>query len=243
MKLFFLLLCLAVFVPVIRGQETNKREMSDMPLKLDKNALNSILGPAFNNNNYPGYKLNFNTLTDSAMYCDIPDSVKNKSEEYQRLYRLFGSYSDFKRKFLALKVNDKVPELGLTGSKYLTVQALNPYYSDSVVVIMDGPVSFFYKKFNKHGQAEQKYADLKKYEPKQKEINRKYNTQNVQRWTGLQGQKLTKFVLYCHFSDEYLLKATEYQLIEAVFAKLKEFNALADTSTNNTPEADTSKRD
>jgi hypothetical protein len=231
MKLFFLILCLAVFIPNIHGQEMNKRDMLDLPLKLDKNELNSILDPAFNDNNYPDYKLNFNIMSDSAMYADIPDSVSNKSEEYQRLYRLFGSYSDFKRKFLALKVDDKVPEMNLMVSKYLTVQALNPYYSDRVVFIVDGPISFFYKKFNKHGQSEQKYADLKKYEPKQQEINRKYNTQNIQHWTGLQGDKLTKFVLYCHFSDEYLFRATEYELIESVFAKLKEFKALADTSS------------
>lgn len=217
--------------------------MLDMPLNLDKNELNSILDPAFNDNNYPDYKLDFNTLPDSAMYSDIPDSVRNKSEEYQRLYRLFGSYSDFKRKFLALKVDDKVPELNLMVSKYLTVQALNPYYSDRVVVIVDGPISFFYNKFNKHGISEQKYKALKKNEPKQKEINRKYNAQNVQRWTGLQGDKLTRFVLYCHFSDEYLLKASEYQVIEAVFAKLKDFNALADTSTSKTLKVDTCKQD
>ena len=217
--------------------------MLDMPLKLDKNELNSILDPAFNNNNYPDYKLDFNTLPDSVIYSDIPDSVRNKSEEYQRLYRLFGSYSDFKRKFMALKIEDKVPELNLMVSKYLTVQALNPLYSDRVVIIADGPISFFYNKFNKHGISEQKYKAMKKYEPKQKEINRKYNTQNVQRWTGLQGDKLTRFVLYCHFSDEYLLKATEYQLIEAVFAKLKDFNALADTSTSKALEVDTCKQD
>ena len=207
---------------VLTGQER------DTPLLLLKNLRNS--GPEFDKlldslamintqHNFNGQLLVNPNLYTRNKY----DSVYKESIEFDRLQHLFGDYSDFKRKFLALKIKDNYIDLKLPSMKY---------YSAKGSLVFSGPVSFFYNAFSKEAQYIKKLEELQAYEPKQHKINSKYNKENIQHWTGLKGDELTKFVVFCHFDDTCLLSTSEYDLVKKVMAKLNEFKALNDTLTN-----------
>lgn len=161
----------------------------------------------------------------------VPDSVLAKDEEYKRLYKLFGSYPEFKQKFLALKIPDEL-DLGLPN--YVPGQSSMLHApQNGFGVAAGGPISFLYSKFSKHEKAIRKYNELMADKPNYEKVKKKYNREKVQHWTGLQGDRLTKFVLYCRFDDSYLLHVNEYDLIKRVQIKLKQFMVLEDTTKNN----------
>lgn len=162
---------------------------------------------------------------------NIPDSVLEKDAEYQRMYKLFGTYPEFKQKFLALKVPEKLQlELDLPNYGPLENNLYAPQYGFGIAV--GGPVSALYNAFSKHAKAERKYNELLANKPNYEKAKKKFNREKVQQWTRLEGDRLTKFVLYCRFDDTYLLHVNEYDLIERVQVKLKEFMVLEDTSKN-----------
>jgi hypothetical protein len=158
-----------------------------------------------------------------------PDTSKFSDEEYRRLHDILGDYSDFKRKFLALDLKDNVPDLHLPKAKPGTPQLLDPDYLGSIGFLINSPISFFYYNLSKvEASRRRAYAFNKNYTTRRRVCD-KYNNEKIQYWTGLKGDSLTKFILYCHFDDRYLLETSDYELIETVFIKLAEFRAMKDT--------------
>ena len=60
----------------------------------------------------------------------------------------------------------------------------------------------------------------------QKTITEKYSREIVGKITGLEDKELTEFLIFCNFSDEYLLQTNQYDILIRVLEKLNEFKIL-----------------
>jgi len=72
----------------------------------------------------------------------------------------------------------------------------------------------------------EKIADLEK---KEKVIHAKFNRKMVSELTQLEGDELTEFIALCAFSDDYLYETDLYTIIEAMYAKLSDYQNRRDT--------------
>jgi hypothetical protein len=214
-----------ITVPFLSGQETEKSFILKNPLRIGDSALKNEM------DSVALEKINtefIERLIQSEYKSNKPiesDHIKDSL----RMRAIFGSYAEFKQKFLALDIKNQVPNLNLPKMSGLSPYANDPLYAGRVGFAFSGPISFFYNKFSKEEQSRARYEALMQYEPNQRRINEKYNYEKVKLWTGLKGDCLTKFVLYCHFDDDYLLQANEYDLIETVMFKLIEFKSKKDS--------------
>lgn len=230
-RMFLFIIVVSINLSLLKGQELR------YPLKLkpapflEENYKARVLDSTVTKNINADIQKNYYPIAKIDSIKNLPDSILEKDKEYQRLYKLFGTYPEFKQKFLAHKIPDEL-DLGLPN--YLPGQSSMLHApQNGFGVAAGGPISFLYSRFSKHEKAMRKYGELMADRPNYEKVKKKYNREKVQQWTGLQGDRLTKFVLYCHFDDTYLLHVNEYDLIEKVHVKLQEFMVLEDTSKNN----------
>ncbi len=72
----------------------------------------------------------------------------------------------------------------------------------------------------------EKINNLKKRE---QVINAKFNRALVPDITQLDGDELSEFITVCNFSEEYLFETDLYTIIEALYAKLNDYQNMMDT--------------
>jgi len=125
----------------------------------------------------------------------------------------WGTYREFKRKFLELDIKDPEEDVhpllweGITREPKIK-EPINPGISS--------PVTMIYNLFSEKAQSKQKLRELKKRKSREELIEDKYNREQISALTGLTGQKLERFMDYCDFSDEYILNTKEYFILERV---------------------------
>ncbi len=157
------------------------------------------------------------------------DSSKFSREEYIRLANILGNYTVFKWNFLEIRLNNEVPDIGLPKARPGIPQLLDDKYLSSPLFAIFNPIDFFYFNFNRHEISKRKAYRLEAYAPIQRKIDAKYNRQNIEKWTGLKNDKLTKFVLFCNFDNNFLSQVNEYDLMVTINQKLQEFISLSDS--------------
>ncbi len=166
----------------------------------------------------------------------VNDSIKAKSGSLiilfdPEIYELkettingLGTYNDFKKNFLAIKpVEQKPIILGLKPVKPGPPQIYNEKYVKSIGFAVQSPISFFYYNLNEKEKSKRKIFNLKFEAPITYEIEKKYNREKVGIWTGLTEFELNEFIVFCNFDRNFLINATEYQIIIETQEKLKEF--------------------
>jgi hypothetical protein len=88
------------------------------------------------------------------------------------------------------------------------------------------PVSMIYNIFSNEAKEKRKYEEIQNREARQKIIQSKFNRESVGNLTGLEGEKLDRFMEFCNFTDEYILNTKEYFILENVKKKYKQFMRL-----------------
>jgi hypothetical protein len=135
-----------------------------------------------------------------------------------------GTYKDFKRNFLTIKPKDElVIDLGLPEIKPGLPRLLDDDYVKSAGFAISSPISFLYYNFNEKEKSKRKIYKLMYEAPTTYEIEKKFNRDKVGIWTGLKDFELNEFIVYCDFDRNYLLNATEFDIITKTQEKLKEF--------------------
>ncbi len=120
----------------------------------------------------------------------------------------FGNYAQFRRKVIS-SIPPKTPaEESLEYIQEITREEAIKY--DKV------NVGFSFSIKTKEEKSLIKLQKILDYQLKQKIIRAKYNEENVGELTGLQGQELKDFMNYCHLSEEFLLNASEYDILYMV---------------------------
>jgi len=91
---------------------------------------------------------------------------------------------------------------------------------------LEGALTGLANLFNKRAQQQKRIAALlearqnrEAQEAYKEFINTKFNEQVVAEATGLEGQELREFLNYCNLSNEFIYYATEYEILEAIFAR------------------------
>jgi hypothetical protein len=142
-----------------------------------------------------------------------------------------GTYDQFKRKFLALKLPPPIDYNALLGFQRPVKPLIPVEYNYKIVrnplYAIAHPVTYFYKRFNKEEQMKINYYRFFTEEwPIIEAIEKKYNGKKVAELTGLEGEHLVEFMGFCQFERNFLYTTSEYDIGIAILEKLKEFQDL-----------------
>lgn len=160
--------------------------------------------------------------------------VRLKSKKYEIdevLVRRFRSYESFKYAV----VHHDLPESETAELKaYLKITSIAvALEADREKAIEDkletgrfGYITPLGKGIDRKKAFKEKIADLEK---KEKVIHAKFNRKMVSELTLLDGDELTEFIALCDFSDDYLYETDLYTIIEAMYAKLSDYQNRRDT--------------
>ncbi len=78
------------------------------------------------------------------------------------------------------------------------------------------PLTAIYQQFSKEGQDMAHFEEFLAYMEKQKLVDRRYNRDVVKRVTKLHELQLDEFMLFCKLNKDFVLEASEYDLIKAI---------------------------
>ena len=88
------------------------------------------------------------------------------------------------------------------------------------------PITAIYNLVSKEGKSLRKLKKIQEEEEFLKQVEYKYNNDILERTTGLKGIELYEFISFCNFNHKFLLKASEYEIIEKVLEKLSEYRKI-----------------
>jgi hypothetical protein len=175
-----------------------------------------------------GYFLKAVCITDS-MLQEESVFVELLPREYEipeaRVYAL-GTYEQFKQKVLALKLpetrTDKLRKSLYDISRQTGKEVKYQQDMDKLArgVLYSIPIL---------SPEEIEMIKLKKIKEKEKINNiiyEKFNPEIVGDLTGLEGDELIEFMVFCNFSEKYLLETNQYYILVRVLEKLEEFKKL-----------------
>lgn len=135
-----------------------------------------------------------------------------------------GSYSQFKQKFIDLKIpeteldilrNNLSIESKRVANEAEYNRAMNQAASSGVVA--SAPI------LTPEEKQYIKLKEIKKKEEIQKVVDRKFNRQYVADITGLKDKELDEFILFCHFGNDYLFKAKQDEIFLRIIQKFEDF--------------------
>ena len=150
-----------------------------------------------------------------------------------RVYAL-GTYEQFKQKVLALKLPETrtgklrkyLHELSRKAGKEIKYKQEMDKLAEGQAVLFSVPI------LTPEEIAMIKLKKIIKKEKIQNIIYEKYNREIVADVTGLKGEKLTEFMVFCNFSEEYLLETNQYDIMVRVLEKLEVYKTLKDSGFN-----------
>ncbi len=140
----------------------------------------------------------------------------------------FGTYENFKKKFLTLEAHKtntynlknqlrqlsrKEGQIGFEEGKVRRAMSPQPGTEP-----MNGlPILY------KEDLQRLNYARVLKLEEKQRIINKKYNFEIVKNVTKLPDEEILDFMSFCKFTQEYLLRASDYEILVEIEKKYEEY--------------------
>jgi hypothetical protein len=134
----------------------------------------------------------------------------------------FGSYDDFKQQFIDLnqpktktdKLNESLAEL----SRNAAVEAYNK------AKVAQGGSIVSVSILTPEEKERLKLAEITKKERIRDQIYQKFNPRVIKTVTGLSNDdEIIEFMVYCNFSDNYLLEVSEYDLMTRIALKYEMF--------------------
>jgi hypothetical protein len=87
------------------------------------------------------------------------------------------------------------------------------------------PLTAMYQQFSKEGRDAARFEEFMAYMEKQKQADRKYNRNVVKRVTDLPDMQLDEFMLFCRLDKDFVINASEYDLVSAIRKCLPNFRA------------------
>ena len=78
------------------------------------------------------------------------------------------------------------------------------------------PLTAIYQQFSKEGQDMAHFEEFLAYMEKQKLVDRRYNRDVVKRVTKIHELQLDEFMLFCKLNKDFVIEASEYDLIKAI---------------------------
>ena len=169
------------------------------------------------------YYLSFQ-VTDSLLETEHIPNIEMTPRSYPiaqvNIYP-FGSYDQFKYRMINLRLPEPEHKINPIFMKELE------HAADTLDIVeplsLGSPITALYDLLSKEGKSKRKLAEILKQEELERILYPKYNRELVGRISGLEGNELNDFMIFCNFDPEFLLKANDYQIAEAIFRKLDEW--------------------
>jgi hypothetical protein len=137
---------------------------------------------------------------------------------------VLGTYDQFRYKFLNLDVPDPENQMNpsIMNDILLGIDTTNVIQPPGIM----SPITAIYNLVSKEGKSLRKLDKIQEERKFLKQVEYKYNIPMLERITGMKELELQDFISFCNFSHKFLLKASEYEIIEAVLKKLDEYRKL-----------------
>ena len=87
------------------------------------------------------------------------------------------------------------------------------------------PLTAMYQQFSKEGKDAVRFEEFMAYMEKQKQADRRYNRNLVKRVSNLSDIQLDEFIGFCKLDKDYVIYASDYELISAIKECLIHFEA------------------
>ncbi len=130
--------------------------------------------------------------------------------------------SAFKKKVMETEIADS--SFVIFGIPEEVIPAPDPTNEYAAPRITAGsPFGMIYRGLSKKEKEKKKMQEIMENTQSQRALREKFNRKLVQELTLLEGDRLTDFMVYCDFSEDFLLNSTEYQIAEAIIEKLEDF--------------------
>ena len=151
--------------------------------------------------------------------------IISKSIYRQHVAAIIGinpSYEGFKKDIVTLELPDYYKRM--EEAQLSEWQKANASYKPSGNILSLGgtatmsPISYFYDKYSHKGKMGRLYNEMLSYNEEMERIQQKYNRDLVSELTGLQGDELLDFMMYCHFNYYDLVRWSDEQIREKIRA-------------------------
>ena len=171
-----------------------------------------------------GYSLKQFTLNDSILSSDRLPAIQLVPYVYPIdavKINPFGNYGQFRDRFLNLV--PPAPKYQISTSVLREIDLGMDTITSLSPTPIGSPVTFFYNLLSREGRSNRKLAELLEEEEFTRKIAHKYSDDLVSRVTGYHGLELYEFMEYCNFTRAFLLKASEYQIVEAILNQQEKY--------------------
>lgn len=130
------------------------------------------------------------------------------------------SYEGFKKDIVTLELPEyykRAEDVHLS-----EMQKANATYKDGGNILSLGgsvtmsPISFLYDKYSRKSKMNRLYNEMLSYEDEVERVQQKYNREIVSGLTGLEGDELLDFMMYCRFSYYDLVRWSDEQIREKI---------------------------
>lgn len=130
------------------------------------------------------------------------------------------SYEGFKKDIVTMDLPDyykRMEEVRPT-----EWQKANAVYQENGNILSLGggatmsPISYLYDKYSKKSKMNRLYNEMLSYEDEVERVQQKYNRDLVSELTGLKGDELLDFMMYCHFNYYNLVRWSDEQIREKI---------------------------
>lgn len=144
-----------------------------------------------------------------------------------RIIAINPSYEGFKKDIVTLELPDYYKRA--EDVKLSEFQKANAVYKpDGNILSLGGkvttsPISFLYEKYSKKAKMDRLYNEMVSYQEEIDRIQDKYNRDIVSELTGLKGNELMEFMMYCHFGYYDLVRMTDEEIRSKIKAKFFDY--------------------
>jgi hypothetical protein len=143
-----------------------------------------------------------------------------------------GTYDQFKYKVISTKTPESNYTLNPSIAKALNkkITVLQPQAS----VSLGSPVTAMYNLLSKEGRSKRHLEKAIEKDKIVESYKHKYSPEIVSNLTGYKDLELEKFMKYCNLSNEFILKATEYDIAERIVKCLEQYKTSQELTKTDT---------
>jgi len=155
-------------------------------------------------------KIYYNPVEDFFLY------YKATMLKEVRIYNLNPSYEGFKQDIVTMKLPEYYKRA--EDVKLNDMEKANAVYKSGGNLLSLGgsvtmsPITYFYDKYSHKAQMQQLYNEMVSYQDEVERVQEKYNQNIVHDITGLSGNELLNFIMYCGFSYYDLVRWSDNQI-------------------------------
>ena len=133
-----------------------------------------------------------------------------------------GTYRQFKYKFLEQKVPE--PELVIPSSVIEDIEMGLDTIQNLAPASLGSPITAIYMALSREGRELRKYVKVMEDKEFREQVKGKYNNELLEEVTGMTGPELYDFMEFCDLEQDFIIRSSAYEILEAIYACLEEYN-------------------